>query len=132
VAELSDYYAVPGLEHFPADRLVVTPDSAGALFRTLLLLALQSALVISLLPRGPYQLAGSSEEIPGDVQVLDALRLLRGRFIGHCMVPRFYNGLVETSVAAVGIVTLFSTIVGLHDHGAGLCGYIARLLDFAM
>ena len=60
------------------------------------------------------------------------LQLFRGCFIGHCMVPRFYNGFVEAFVATVGVVALFSTVVGLHDHSVGLCGYIARAPDVAM
>jgi hypothetical protein len=31
------------------------------------------------------------------------------------MVPRFYNGIEEALVAAVGIVALFATIVGVQD-----------------
>lgn len=74
---------------------------------------------------------GSSGNKP-DVQVLDTLRLFRGRLIRHSILPRFDNGIVESSVAAVRVVALFSTVVGLHDHSVGLCGYIAGPLDLAV
>jgi hypothetical protein len=48
------------------------------------------------------------------------------------MVPRFYNGIEEAFVAALSIVTLFSTIVGLHDDSVGFCGYIAGPPQLAM
>jgi hypothetical protein len=57
--------------------------------------------------------SGSSGKFP-DVQIFDVLRLLRGRFIRHRMVPRFYNGIVEALEAAVHVVALLATVVGLH------------------
>jgi hypothetical protein len=109
-----------------------SPRTRREVFFALCCFLLFNRRSLSVFCLGVLSAAGLSEEIPGDVQVLDALRLFRGRFIGHCMVPRFDNGLVEAFVTAVGVVTLFSTIVGLHDHGAGLCGYIAGPHDLAM
>mgnify|MGYP003624096965 CR=1 FL=1 len=48
------------------------------------------------------------------------------------MIPRLHNRVVEAAVAAAGIVTLLATVVGLHDHGVGGCGHIARSLDLAV
>jgi hypothetical protein len=48
------------------------------------------------------------------------------------MVPRFYNGIVETFEAAVRIVALFATVVGLHNYSVRLCGYIAGPHDLAV
>jgi hypothetical protein len=60
------------------------------------------------------------------------LRLLRGRFIWHLMVPRFDNGIVEALEAGVRVVALLATVVGLHNNSVGLCSYIARAPDLAM
>lgn len=60
------------------------------------------------------------------------LCLFRGSLIGHRVMPRFHNGIKESSVAAVGIVTLFATVVGLHYDSVGFCGYIAGPPDLAV
>jgi len=52
-----------------------------------------------------------------NLQIFDALDLVRGRFTWNSMLPRFDDGLVQAFVAAVSIVALFSTVVGL-DHNS--------------
>jgi hypothetical protein len=47
-------------------------------------------------------------------------------------MPRFYNSIKQSAVAAVGVVALFATVVGLHYDSVGFCGYIAGPPDLAM
>lgn len=48
------------------------------------------------------------------------------------MMPRFHNSIKQSAVAAVSVVALFATVVGLHYHSVGFCGYIAGPPDLAM
>lgn len=60
------------------------------------------------------------------------LCLFRGRLIGYRVMPRFHNGIKQSAVAALGVVALFATVVGLHYNGVGSCGYIAGSPDLAV
>jgi hypothetical protein len=48
------------------------------------------------------------------------------------MLPRSYDYLMEAFVAAVGIVALLATVVGLDDDGIGLGGDVSGTLDLAV
>jgi hypothetical protein len=103
------------------------------LLSALLLLALQTALVIRLLAGvlSAFGPSGTSVEQPS-LQILDALHLVRGCFVWYSGVPRLSDGFIQAFEAAVSVVALLSTVVGLDDHSAGLCSYIAGLPDGAM
>jgi hypothetical protein len=114
--QLSDHAVVGS---FPADRSIITPASSGALLSALLLLALQPALVIGLLPGslsafGPS--VGSPEIVRLHIQVFDTLHLVGRRFGGYSMLSGLRNCFVETLVAAVSIVALLATVVGLYYY----------------
>lgn len=94
--------------------LIITSASSRALLGALLLLALQAALILIFL------------------EVFDAPRLVRRGFRWHSMLARFHDGFIEAFVAALGVVVLFSTVVGLDYHGIGAHSHIAGPLELAM
>jgi hypothetical protein len=100
----------------PQTALIITPATPGAFLSALLLLALQPALVIGLLP-GFLSAFGPSLGSPGIgreiIQVFDALDLVGRRFGGHSILSCLSNCFVETLVAAVSIVALLATVVSL-------------------
>jgi hypothetical protein len=75
--------------------------------------------------------SGSSEGQPS-LQSLDTLHLVRGCFVRYSGVTRLYDGFIQAFEAAVGVVALLSTVVGLDYDIVGLCSYIAGLSDGAM
>jgi hypothetical protein len=111
--QLNDH-AVAG--HFPATTSIITPATPGALLSALLLLALQPALVIGLLP-GFLSAFGPSLGSPGigreNIQVFDTLYLVGRRFGRHSILSCLSNCFEETLVAAVSIVALLAAVVRL-------------------
>lgn len=119
----------------PQTASIVTPASPGRFLSALLLFALQAALVIRLLT-GLLSAFGPSHGLSGgrvdDVQMFDTLHLLCRRLGGHSIMARLSDGLVQTLIAALGVVALFSTVVGLDYYSARLCSQVAGTSDVAM
>jgi hypothetical protein len=60
------------------------------------------------------------------VQILDAFGLFGRRLTGDSSLARLDEGFIEPLIAAVGIVVLLATVVGLDDDGTGPRSDIAR------
>lgn len=72
--------------------------------------------------RVPREFDGGHEAL----QIVDTFGLFGRRLAGDSSVAGVDNGFVEPPVAAVGIVGLLATVVGLDDDGTGPLGDIAR------
>lgn len=66
------------------------------------------------------------------MEVFDTLHLFGRCFRRYSMLPRFDDGFIEAFVAAVSIVALLSTVVGLDYHGIGAHSHIAGPFELAM